>query len=63
MSRIDRRAFATGCLAVIVAGCGGGTKKSLSGTTKSCVAPPAGVSFLTPGCWTQMGNTLVYVVT
>jgi hypothetical protein len=69
MSTIDRRTFVVGCFAVTVAGCVGDfseankNKKSSSSGTRNCVTGPAGVSFLTPGCWTQMGNTLVYVVT
>jgi hypothetical protein len=71
MSMIDRRAFVASCFAATAVGCSGANQKSVAGDpvtrTATCsgppVTPPAGVSFLTPpGCWTQMGKTLVYVV-
>jgi hypothetical protein len=69
MSTIDRRAFVAGFLAVTVAGCSGannpnsGNNANIVSSPLNCVPAPAGVSFLTAGCWTQPGTTLVYVVT
>jgi hypothetical protein len=72
MSKIDRRAFAVGCLAVTVAACVGdyANKGASFGATQNCdTSSHGGVRFLTPaGCWRNFGNTTtgdnwVYVVT
>ena len=63
MSTIDRRAFVVGCLVMTVAGCGANSGQNKSAPT-TCLAAPAGVSFITPtgGCWTQVGSAQVYVI-
>jgi hypothetical protein len=67
MSTIDRRAFVAGCLAVAMAGCtdpAGQAKLRPPSANRTCQSAPPNISFMTAGCWTQEGTTLmIYAVT